>query len=373
MSGVPLLRFTGHSDFLWNAVWDPSGRYLATAGDDTHVMVWDVGSALQKPSNGLQTLSQPLYSWKIDNKLTDNHLHWTSDGRHLVASANDSNAFYVLDVFPPNSQPQKYTDVGQTNPFIQPVYDFIACRPGQNQVAVNDYYILPNSATVGLWEIGNMRGPVRTYTTHLVGGDLVGHIGWSKDGTMLAISSAGGQEVVILDAQTGNKLNNLTVPDRTQGKNIPFIIRVQLVWSPIDRNVLATFDLDAIVVYNPHNALHPLMLGTDDISAHTPPHGHGYILNVNWFPEVNGIDWSPNGRYIVGSYISSPKLHIWDLQDPHPQTSQDGLQLQKLIFPSTIGSGHSDTVTDTSWSPDGRYIASASFDTTAIVWKVDAG
>ena len=368
MSGVPLLSLTGHSDIVRNVVWHPHGRYLATAGDDTHVMVWDVGSALQKSSGNIQTLSQPLYNWKLNDRLEDNHLHWTSDGRYLVASTTTSNAFYVLDVSTPNSQPQKYSDA-QANPFLQPVYDYIATRPGQDEVAVNDFYVLPTQATVGLWKIGGTRGPVRTYTVNMSSNNYVGHIGWSKDGSMLAISSSGGGEIAIIDAQSGNKLNDFTVPDRTHGKN-PLITRVQLVWSPVDRNTLAAFDLDAIVIYNPHDTLRPLMLGTDDISAHTPP--KGYTLGVNWFPEVNGIDWSPNGRYIVASYISSAKLYIWDLQDPHPQKSQDGRQLQNLIFPSAKGVGHTNTVADTSWSPDGRYIASGSYDTTAIVWKVDA-
>ena len=372
MSGVPLFSLTGHSDIVWNVVWRPSGRYLATAGDDTRVMVWDVGSALQKSSGSVQTLSQPLYSWKLDNQLEDNRLHWTSDGRYLVASTSASNAFYVIDVFTPNSQPQKYSDA-QANPFVQPIYDYVATRPGQGEVAINDFSILNTQAMIGLWKIGQTQGPVRTYTVNMSSGSsLVGHIGWSHDGTMLAISSSNGREIAIVDAQSGNKLNDLTVPDRTRGKSVSGlnIGRVQLVWSPIDRNTLAAFDLDAIVIYNPHNALRPLLLGTDEAEAHAVPKGK--TLYVDWFPAVNGIDWSPNRRYIVGSYLKSTKLYIWDLQDPHPQKSQDGLQLQKLIFSSAKGRGHTNTVTDTSWSPDGRYIASGSFDNTAIVWKVDA-
>ena len=42
--------------------------------------------------------------------------------------------------------------------------------------------------------------------------------------------------------------------------------------------------------------------------------------------------------------------------------------MQKLIFGS---GGHSQTIIDVAWSPNGEYISTASYDTTVIVWKVD--
>jgi WD40 repeat protein len=42
--------------------------------------------------------------------------------------------------------------------------------------------------------------------------------------------------------------------------------------------------------------------------------------------------------------------------------------MQKLMFGS---GGHRNTIIDISWSPNGQYIATTSFDTTVIVWKVD--
>jgi WD40 repeat protein len=47
-------------------------------------------------------------------------------------------------------------------------------------------------------------------------------------------------------------------------------------------------------------------------------------------------------------------------------------QPQKLFFPQPGTHVHTATVTDVAWSPDGRFIASASGDTTIVVWQVDA-
>jgi WD40 repeat protein len=71
----------------------------------------------------------------------------------------------------------------------------------------------------------------------------------------------------------------------------------------------------------------------------------------------------------VGSYGRSPKLYLWDLQDPSSGKTKDGLQLPKYTFPAS--GGHSNAVVDVAWSPNGKYVASGSYDTTIIVWQVD--
>jgi WD40 repeat protein len=69
--------------------------------------------------------------------------------------------------------------------------------------------------------------------------------------------------------------------------------------------------------------------------------------------EVTAISWSPDGRYIAsGSWDHT--VQVWNAK-----TGQ----------PLVIYRGHSDNVDALAWSPDGRLIASGSWDRTVQVWQ----
>jgi WD40 repeat protein len=69
---------------------------------------------------------------------------------------------------------------------------------------------------------------------------------------------------------------------------------------------------------------------------------------------------SPDGRWLAHANSVSPKAMVRDLEGPRPNVEYRTLE------------GHADTVTDVQFSPDGKYLVSASEDGTALVWDVRA-
>jgi WD40 repeat protein/transcriptional regulator with XRE-family HTH domain len=72
---------------------------------------------------------------------------------------------------------------------------------------------------------------------------------------------------------------------------------------------------------------------------------------------IYGIAFSPDGRF-VATASTDTTIRLWDLANGET---------------TRIFSGHSDDVGGVTFSPDGKYIATASFDRTARVWDVATG
>jgi WD40 repeat protein len=69
---------------------------------------------------------------------------------------------------------------------------------------------------------------------------------------------------------------------------------------------------------------------------------------------VNGVSWSPDGRF-VASADEGEHVQVWDVST--------GAWVISLT-------GHTGSITAVSWSPDGKWIASCGDDRTVRLWKV---
>lgn len=369
IAGIPLLNLTGHSDQVWNAVWHPSGRYLATAGDDTRVMLWDIGGQLQKGSKSFRTVPTPLRQWKFSSNIEVNGITWVANGRYLAVSVlTENNKIYLIDAFK-GSAPILYSNTSLADPYAIINYGYLSASPNGSVFATSIYA----EEVVTLWQPGQTKAPIGKLSNSVpvTQGGLaleVDETAWSVDGSMLA-GSTNDFKVIVWQVKTGAVKHVFTLPDRFPKLNSVLILRGAIGWSPTNQNMLFASDIDAVVVYDIRQNQPLMMLGTDDSHALTPP---AQTNGIQWTPNATGVSWSPNGRYLAGAYGRTRNINIWDVQQLQAKAKPNQTLTETLLFPNSDNApGHSSAIIDVEWSPDGRYLATASSDKTVIVWQVD--
>lgn len=370
-AGVPVVNLIGHTAAVWASVWSPDGRYLATGGEDHSIMVWDIGATLQKKSTGVQTLSTPLRSWKYDNTIYNNRMCWSPDGRKLLVSLGQSK-MYLLDVFGHEDATPTYVfdqnKLFSDQSFDLPQYSYVDWSHQTDSIACTT----SSQNDIWIWQDQMLTKPLKKITfvppandpqASIINPDL---IGWSADGSKLA-TLTNSSTIVVWEEETGKEIFRSDLPQRTTEQSV-FTTRSALAWSPVDPNIIMAADIDAVTVLDIRKKGSPLLqLGINDPYPLTPPPDNGNS-GFKWVPHVNGIAWAPNGKYIAGTYGRSSSIYVWETDPNAGSLLERNLRMQKLIFGS---GGHSQTIIDVAWSPNGQYISSASFDTTVIVWKVD--
>lgn len=128
---------------------------------------------------------------------------------------------------------------------------------------------------------------------------------------------------------------------------------------PVDPRILVTSDIDIATIWNVSQNKLLLTLKLNEPLLNGDIH----------IPYVWGMSWAPNGKYLAMCYPRSPRVYIWDVQTTGASASLGTTRQEMLLFPDkALTNG---ATTSIAWSPDGRYIASGSGDSTVIVWKVD--
>ncbi len=355
--GTPILSLTGHSKSVEQVAWDASGRYLATGSEDSHIMLWDIGSKL-KSASSLQSIATPLRDWKLPQQIYQYGFCWSADGRTIAAVVLDSNIYMINAAS--SAEPQTYQDTSQKNNVIGPSYATIAWSPTSSSFATYDLNA-GNKMQAGLWQHGHANGPVQTLSYSDANSSQLGAaldaISWSSDGKLFA-GHANFGEVAIWDVASKKAIQIIPLPDRPQFKGV-FITDEYIVWSPTEQ-VLAISDLDLTYIWDVAHNKHLLTLQVNE-----PLLQHDIHPPLAW-----GATWSPNGRYLALCYARSPRIYIWDIQSLRASATAQSPVSQILTFPQkTITNGATITI---AWSPDGRYIAGGYGDSTVIVWKVDS-
>jgi len=372
IAGVPLLSLTGHTKTVNVVAWDRSGRYLASASEDMRVMLWDIGSYLKRNAHNLQVISAPQQTWNISEPtkidefaLNANALCWSPDGRYLTVTTNTDNVF-LIDAF--NTKitlpSQTYKDQHE-NDLNTPSYQTVSWSPEIKNLFVTSRFLLgATQLEADIWQVGGTAAPARRLlyadaTTAGANGAGLDIASWSPDGSLIAGYTDYGK-VILWDAASGAVRRILNLPDRPSAASSIVPAPCQ-EWSPADPHLLAMSNLDIAMIWDVQQNKALLSLELDE-----PVLKQSHITPYVW-----GLSWAPNGKYVTMCYPRDPRIYIWDVQLAGASAAQGNTRKEIIAFPDTHHPVHTAAVLDVAWSPDGRYIASASGDQTVVVWKVD--
>jgi WD40 repeat protein/serine/threonine protein kinase len=294
-SGQELLTLKGHSDKVWGLAFSPDGWRLASCGMGMEVRVWDLASGLD-----LFTLKgRPPAQW----------VAFSPGGRRLASASADA----TMRIWDAASGRELLTLKGHTGSVAA-----VGFSPDGTRLASASF-----DKTVKVWD--STRGQeLLTFKGHT---NLVFSVCFSPDGTRLASASSNG-EVKVWDSMSGQEVVTL------KGHAGPV---VSVCFSP-DGMRLASASFDKTV------KVWDITSGQEVLTLEGP---------TAW---VRAVCFSPDGRRLASAGYDST-VRVWD--------SASGQEL--LIF-----KGHTGGVYGVTFSPDGQRLASRGVGM-VLVWDAASG
>ncbi|KAI2506839.1 hypothetical protein MHU86_7624 [Fragilaria crotonensis] len=356
----PVTRCTdtlpGHTEAILHVSFSPSGHLLASGGGDTTVRFWTVATALRKHTS-------------VGHK---NHVlctAWSPTGARFCSA--DKNGVVIL------WDPVTGKMVGKpirahvpkwvSSIAWEPLHRNAAASTSTSSTTVGIDERFATSSKDGTVKIWNARTQARLAT--LQGhSDAVECVKWGGAGLIYTASRDRTIKVWSADQNDLGKLvrtlcghahriNTLALSSDAVCRTGPYDHRGQYYQGNENLVEAAKQKYADVMGGEPER----LMSGSDDFTLFlwSPTESKHPIKRLTGHQQaVNHIVFSPDGGRYIASASFDKKIKIWN--------GKTGDFLYTLT-------GHVGSVYQVAWSPDGRFLVSASKDSTAKLWEIDGG
>lgn len=231
---------TGHTDMITAQAWSPNEKFIASAGEDGTVVVWDARSG------------QILYTYHSPSSVVTS-LAWSPDSKRIVSGGSDGLA-QTWDATTGGNVLNHHMAFGA-------IYAIAWSPDGK--------YIAGGAAVVEIWDAGTGK-LVRSLSNTSVFGPT--DLQWSPDSKRLAIG---------LDNNLGAQIWSMTTGKMLLSYHSPTQLHT-LAWSP-NGQFIASGDVNGIVqVWNAETGAH-----VTTYRGHTKGTG------------ISGVCWLPDGQRVV--------------------------------------------------------------------------
>jgi WD40 repeat protein len=320
-SGMQLRTIAGSSTQIESIVFDPKGKNLAAANMDGSVDVWDVESG------------RKLFSiaGRCHNSLEFNPISYSPDGETLAYVGYGDNL---------KKEPPKKSDERSKIQWLA-----IPCGERANQNAAIYFYNFRTSQTRSFVQLGN------NPSSHLP-------IAFSPDNKVLA--SGKGHVLTLWDVTAGNEIRSFKF-DQSNNKDINYI--ASLAFSPDGSMLVASYQ-DTVKVID--------VFRRKEIDSLKGPYSTAKFVSFSPDGQVfgsggNTLAFSPDGKIIAtnggGSYVK-----LWNATSRRELNKPEGEFVEGAVNINRIPRG--DGITGYSISPPDKMLATGGDNTAIRLWDV---